>query len=217
MHRRSLVVLAWIAACSSDTAGTSASGDASASGTGTGASSSSSGTTSATSSVDTTGTTTGTSESSGPITATDPSGDPSTCEEEPPCKGVTLDHPVEPSSGWAQGGDGAPLTIFLSRPGTSCGDDNPAGCTDCGNYESISIGLPPGAELPGSYTEADGAALDCGSIVSDCMGNGEGEGSPSNTYTIEITSIDASCVVGEIVASDGCATGQFAVSRCPPA
>lgn len=59
--------------------------------------------------------------------------------------------------------------------------------------------------------------LRCGSVVSDCMGNGEGEGGAATSFTLEITSIDAGCVVGQLVESGLCSasSGQFAVIRCP--
>lgn len=148
----------------------------------------------------------------GPTTATD---DPSTCTPEPACAGVQLDDPLL-SSGWAMGGDGQDMTIFLSSPGTACGDEEPGECTECGIFDSVAIVLPPGAQAPGTYTEAD-VDLRCGSVVSDCMGNGEGEGGAAMSFTLEITSIDAGCVVGQLVESGLCSadSGQFAVIRCP--
>ncbi len=140
---------------------------------------------------------------------TDPDADP-VCEPAPECEGE------EPGlRGWVSGGDGPPMTIFLSSPATACGDRDPAMCTECGDYESVEIILPAAAQAPGTYTEAD-ITMNCASWVSDCMGNGGGEGSAEPGFTVEILSIDEGCVVGEIIDTTLCSTsgGRFAVSRC---
>ena len=107
------------------------------------------------------------------------------------------------------------MTIFLSNPGTACGDVDPGMCTNCGIYNSVEITLPSQAQAPGSYTEAD-IEMDCGSWVSDCMGNGGGEVEEEPGFTVEIVSLDDGCVVGEIIDTTLCSTrsGRFAVSRC---
>lgn len=135
------------------------------------------------------------------------------CMPAPACAGVELDDPLV-SGGWAMGGDGQSLTIFLSSPGTACGDQDPGACTECGIYESVTLELPPAAQAPGIYTESD-VSLSCHSTVSDCNGNGEGEDGPATSYSVEIVSIDAGCIVGEVMASPCAAgSGQFAVARC---
>lgn len=136
------------------------------------------------------------------------------CMPAPGCAGVELDDPIV-SGGWAMGGNGQSLTLFLSTPATACGDQDPGACTECGIYESIVVELPPDAQAPGIYTESD-VDLSCSSTVSDCNGNGEGEDGPNMRYTVEIVSIDEGCIVGEIVDTLACSVGNgpFAVARC---
>lgn len=152
------------------------------------------------------------SEEGGETTPVDD--DPSTCEAAPACPGM----PAEGTwtGGWARGGGDSNMTIFLSNPATACGDKEPGNCTNCGNYESIELTLPGAAQAPGTYDGTD-VTMVCGSWISDCMGNGGGEGEPDEGFTLEITSIDDTCVVGEVVMTSTCSAyiGSFAVSRCP--
>lgn len=76
--------------------------------------------------------------------------------------------------------------------------------------------LPSQAQAPGSYTEAE-VDIHCKRWVSDCMGNAGMEGDDEDSLTLDIVSIDDTCVVGELVQTSLCSvgSGQFAVSRCP--